>query len=105
MPGADDLSWVKATANELNNLLQLISESGQSLERFLPPTGDAEKYLEILRSSTARAIRVTESIAAHANRRIDPAAVAAPPPSAAAFAGAGEFQIENPEVPRELILI
>lgn len=105
MPGADDLSWVKTTANELNNLLQLISESGQSLERFLPPTDDAEKYLEILRTSTQRAIRVTESIAAHANGRLDRAAEAAPAPTTAAFDGSGEFQVENPQGPRELILI
>jgi CheY-like chemotaxis protein len=105
MPGADDLSWVKTTANELNNLLQLISESGQSLERFLPPTDDAEKYLNILRTSTDRAIRVTESIAAHANGRLDPAAPIAPVPTVAAFDGAGAFQIENPQGSRELILI
>ena len=105
MSGAEDSSWIKTTANELNNLLQLISESGQSLERFLPPTDDAEKYLKILRTSTERAIRVTESIAAHASGRLDVVAAPAPVPAAAAFDGASEFQIENPHGPRELILI
>lgn len=104
MPGANDLSWVKATANELNNLLQLISESGQSLERFLPRTDDAEKYLNILRTSTDRAIRVTQSISAHADGRPE-TATPPPMPPAAAFDGVGELEIQNPTGERELILI
>src|SRR5712671_4398548 len=66
MPTAEELRWIKATANELNNLLHLISDSGKALERFLPRHEEAEKYLSILRNSTERAVRVSESIAARA---------------------------------------
>ncbi len=98
----EDLPWLKATANELNNLLQLISNSGQALERFLPPTAEAEKYLNILRTSTARAVRVTDAISARAEGRPEAPAAA---PAAAPIIDAGEFEIHNPDGARELVLI
>ena len=34
----DDIAWIKATTNELNNLLQVISESGEVIESLSPKT-------------------------------------------------------------------
>jgi CheY-like chemotaxis protein len=59
MPGADDIQWVKSTANELNNLLQVISESSQVLETICAESPDTEKYFAILRSGVDRATKVT----------------------------------------------
>ena len=50
MPDAEEKQWVKATANELNNLLQVISNSSQMLERICGETPESEKYFAILRS-------------------------------------------------------
>src|ERR1700744_24113 len=59
MPGDEDIQWVKATANELNNLLQVISESSQVLETICAESPDTEKYFAILRSGVERATKVT----------------------------------------------
>ena len=36
MLDSEEIRWVKSTANELNNLLQVISESSQVLENLVP---------------------------------------------------------------------
>jgi len=59
MPGSEEIQWVKATANELNNLLQVISESSQVLETICAESPDTEKYFAILRSGVDRATKVT----------------------------------------------
>src|SRR5579871_4902784 len=59
MPGDEDMQWVKSTANELNNLLQVISESSQVLETICAESPDTEKYFSILRSGVERAAKVT----------------------------------------------
>jgi len=59
MPGNEEIQWVKATANELNNLLQVISESSQVLETICTESPDTEKYFAILRSGVERATKVT----------------------------------------------
>ena len=63
MLDADDHDWLKATTNELNNLLQVISESGQVLESLCPPTAETEKYFAILRQGVQRAARVAGGMA------------------------------------------
>ena len=37
MLDTEEIRWVKSTANELNNLLQVISESSQVLEMIQSP--------------------------------------------------------------------
>lgn len=66
MMDADDTAWIKATTNDLNNLLQVISESGQVLESLCPKTGETEKYFDMLRESVNRAAGVAGSMAARA---------------------------------------
>ena len=60
MPDSPEKQWVKATANELNNLLQVISNSGQMLESFCTQIPETEKYFAILRSGVERATKVTQ---------------------------------------------
>lgn len=56
----EEIRWVKSTANELNNLLQVISESSQVIENLCEKVPDAEKYFGILRNGVERAARVTQ---------------------------------------------
>ena len=63
MPDTDDIAWIKATTNELNNLLQVISESGEVLESLCPETGETGKYFGILRNGVTRAAKVAASMA------------------------------------------
>ena len=60
LPDSPEKQWVKATANELNNLLQVISNSSQMLETLAPRTPETEKYFSILRSGVDRATKVTQ---------------------------------------------
>ena len=64
MPDADEIAWIKATTNELNNLLQVISESGKVLESLGARTAETEKYFAILRNAVARAAGVAGNMAA-----------------------------------------
>lgn len=132
MLDAEDIKWVKSTANELNNLLLVISESSQFLETILPHNSDTQKYFDMLRNGVDRATQVSKAMLNRVDRtgssitggNISPfplpgefarpvfeapkvAPVPAPAPAAAAPAG-GEYsgiKIVNPEGSRELILI
>ena len=63
MLDAEDIGWIKATTNELNNLLQVISESGQVLESLCGQTAETEKYFAILRQGVQRAAKVAGGMA------------------------------------------
>jgi len=56
---AEEIRWVKSTANELNNLLQVITESSQFLENTCEATSDTQKYFDILRNGVERAAQVS----------------------------------------------
>src|SRR3954469_3825030 len=87
MAAFEDLSWVKSTANELNNLLQVISESSQVLESISGDTPDSAKYFAILRNGVERATRVTRMMVEKAggySSEASPAPVLPPAPEAAA---------------------
>jgi len=56
---AEEIRWVKSTANELNNLLQVITESTQFLEAHTQSNSDTQKYFDILRNGVERAAQVT----------------------------------------------
>ena len=106
MSGDEEMGWIKSTANELNNLLQLIRESGEALERIVPKGDEATKYLSILRSSTQRAETVTQGIAARAYGQPGaPSRLAVPTPAPAPAEIAPTVEIHNPAGSRELILI
>lgn len=108
MPDPGDITWAKATANELNNLLQVISESSDMLESICPRSSDSDKYFAILRNGVERATRVAGMMA----NRLGAAEAAKPArapelPKAPETASAvvGDVRIANPNGPRELVLI
>jgi CheY-like chemotaxis protein len=111
MPDPEDISWVKATANELNNLLQVISESSQVLESICDSTTDTEKYFAILRNGVERAAKVTQLMVNRAGGQSPDsqlpaaAAPAAPVPPPATAAPTVDVKIFNPTGARELVLI
>lgn len=59
MISPEDAKWVKSTANELNNLVQVISDATQYLARFAGESDEASRYVEMLVSSSQRAASVT----------------------------------------------
>jgi CheY-like chemotaxis protein len=63
MLNSDEERWVKTTANELNNLLQVIRESSEQLAELTKANAGAEKYLTMLRDSVSRAADVTRQLA------------------------------------------
>ena len=56
---AEEIRWVKSTANELNNLLQVITESSQFLENHTEANADTQKYFDILRNGVERAAQIS----------------------------------------------
>ena len=120
MPPSDELQWIKSTANELNNLLQVITESSQFLQRFTGGNPEAARYYDMMRSAVDRAAHLSRTM-------LDRSGQAEQPPKAHPFPGPGTFgsapvparqggfasgeaqhanvRIVNPEGPRELIMI
>ncbi len=113
MPESPEKQWVKATANELNNLLQVISNSGQMLETLCAHIPDTEKYFSILRSGVERATKVTQmmsdrmgGMAPEPAPAADPLSpVAAPLPPVPNVVGTGDVRIQNPTGAKELVMI
>jgi CheY-like chemotaxis protein len=62
MPSPEDLQWVKSTANELNNLLQVITESSQFLQRFTGGNPEAARYYDMMRSALDRAALLSKTM-------------------------------------------
>lgn len=104
MPSAEELRWIQSTANDLNNLLQVISESAEALEKHLAGNPDGERYLAILRSSVKRATETAGGMVRRGGGETqadEPSAASVPvvePP-------ASKFKIGNPMGSRELILM
>ncbi len=110
MLDAEEIRWVKSTANELNNLLQVISESSQFLEMIQVSTADSEKYFEILRGGIDRAGKVTRMMVDRvggysADTAQSPAPVSKAPAFTAVTTGATDVKIANPSGDRELVMI
>jgi len=104
----EEIRWVKSTANELNNLLQVISESSQLIETLCDGTSDTEKYFAILRNGVDRATKVTRKMV----ERVGGYSLETPPGPPAVReerrppAGpARDFKIYNPQGPLELVMI
>jgi len=62
MMDADEIDWLKAIANEFNNLLQVISESSGILASLSDGSAEAQKYSAILRNAIDRATRLAGTI-------------------------------------------
>src|SRR5882757_7695323 len=111
MPASEEIQWVKATANELNNLLQVISESSQVLETICTESPDTEKYFAILRSGVERATKVTRMMVDRVGgyqADVGPAAKAeiAPPKMLPTMSQpVTDVRIFNPTGQKELVMI
>jgi CheY-like chemotaxis protein len=116
MADGEDLRWIRSTANELNNLLQVITESGEVLESLVRGNTEAEKYLAILRNTAQRAELTTRSLAARAEQGAEQITAPGSPASAAATSpvephtpsasqALSFIEIHNPTGQRELVLI
>ena len=55
----EEVRKLKTTANELNNLLQVILEASHYLEKIIGNNADAQVYLRMMRSSIERSAQVT----------------------------------------------
>jgi CheY-like chemotaxis protein len=106
MPSAEELRWIQSTANDLNNLLQVISESAEALEKHLAGNPDGQRYLGILRTTIKRATETAGTMVSRGGGQVEPPESAPapgvpevePPP-------ASKFKIGNPAGSRELILM
>lgn len=58
-------SIVPATASELNNLLQIVSDTVAMLENTWEGTPDSQRYFDMLRKSVDRAAKVTSQLVQH----------------------------------------
>jgi CheY-like chemotaxis protein len=114
MSEAEEKQWAKATANELNNLLQVISNSSQMLESLCGSVPDAEKYFSILRNGVDRATKVTQLMSDRmggikpeppAMEQIGRPSAQVTPHPVPNLAGTGDVRIHNPTGSRELVMI
>jgi CheY-like chemotaxis protein len=115
----EEIRWVKSTANELNNLLQVISESGQFLETLHSASAESTKYFDILRNGIERASKVTrmmvERVGGYNAEVSHPPAPAVASPAVKTTSAAPlstpvsspppDVKMANPSGPRELVMI
>src|SRR5439155_18294866 len=100
-----DQHWLQTTVNDLNNLLQVISESSKALEPICESSPEGMRYFAFLRNSLGRATQVTAQLAGRLGGQTSPPPVAAPKQDAAAGPRRPLVAIDNPTGVKELILI
>lgn len=106
MSDTDDIKWLRSTAHDLNNLLQVISKSSKALRPLCEADTEALRYYSFLSSGLDRAQQVTAQMASKLGDLSEKAVSANPvaqPPAAASPAPAAEIQ--NPSGKGELIMI
>lgn len=105
----EEIRWVKSTANELNNLLQVISESSQTLESICDTSSETDKYFVMLHSAVERAAKVTRMMVDRVGGYSADVPISGPGLSAAMApdqkGGPGDIKIYNAKGPLELIMI
>jgi len=103
MPAEPDNHWLQTAANDLNNLLQVISESSKALEPMCETSPEGMRYFAFLRTSLDRAKQVTAQLAARLGGQ--PMSAAEPRGDATPVPRRSAVAIDNPAGTRELILI
>lgn len=107
MSDAEESRWIKSTANELNNLLQVITESSQMLETLCQGTIDTDRYFVMLRSAVDRAAKVTQvmidRVGGVSGRSEETTASLEVEKSTSSQKG--DIRIFNPKGPLELVMI
>jgi len=96
--------WLQTTANDLNNLLQVIAESSKALGPICESSPEGLRYFAFLRSSLDRAKQVTGQLVSRLGGQTAPPAPV-PALKAAAAPSTTTFAIDNPGGAKELILI
>ncbi len=106
MPANSDNQWLQTAANDLNNLLQVISESSSVLEPMCGSSPEGMRYFAFLRTSLDRAKNVTSQLAARLgglqHQTPEPAS---PTPAAPSGPRQSTVAIDNPAGTKELIFI
>src|SRR5262245_62098003 len=104
MADPEDIRWLRESANDLNNLLQIIVESTEALGPLGERQPEAAKYLGYIQQSLERAKNVTALMASRLGglTNVDASATLQPPTPAAKEATP---MVANPEGTRELILL
>ena len=106
MATAPDPHWLQTTVNDLNNLLQVISESSKSLEKICESSPEGMRYFAFLRSSLDRATHVTAQLSSRLGGQVaPPVPAAASPREPGPGARKAPVSIDNPAGAKELILI
>lgn len=107
MPPPSDLTWIKSAANELNNLLQVITESSQFLQRYAGGNPEALRYYDMMRSAVDRATELSRTLIERSVQSGGPVAPSPEPRKMPAYTPGEPTDVEimNPEGTRELILI
>lgn len=111
MPEPESNLWIRSTANELNNLLQVISESSKQIEALCGGKDEVDRYFAILRTGVDRATKVTNMMAERLGGGFSEPAVQSrpampvPQPIPASSSGASDVKIHNPMGARELVMI
>jgi CheY-like chemotaxis protein len=107
MADARDIEWLKNSANDLNNLLQVIAESSKALKKICGADPEAMRYYAFLANGLDRALGVTADISARLGGIQPGPAVEKPSqiiadPAKPRHAGP---EVLNPGGPRELIML
>jgi len=113
MLDAEEVRRLRTTANELNNLLQVILEASHYLEKIIGDNTDAQIYLKMMRMSIERSAQVTTNMFEMTERakfEIKPSEMLAPPVEKEKAPPPKEIdvyasQIHNPSGPNELIMV
>ncbi len=106
----EEIRWVKSTANELNNLLQVISESSQTLESISDTNSETDKYFVMLHSAVERAAKVTRMMVDRvggysSDVSVTPGKSVPVPAQAEEASTTGDIRVYNPKGPLELVMI
>jgi CheY-like chemotaxis protein len=107
MADAHDIEWLKISANDLNNLLQVISESSKALKKLCDTDVEAQRYYTFLTNGLNRALGVTSDICTRLGGIQSEPAVERPSQIMGHSAQPEKSPpaIINPEGPRELIML
>jgi CheY-like chemotaxis protein len=104
MPAQPDNHWLQSTANDLNNLLQVIGESSKALAPICESSPEGLRYYAFLKSSLERAKQVTNQLVERLGGQ-----TALPVPgqkvTSVSVPRNSTFAIDNPGGTKELILI
>ncbi len=103
----DELRWLCSTVNDLNNLIQIVNKTSNSLQPLCEVTPEGIKHFSFLKKSMERADGIIAQLGAHLGGISDLSEILAlqPKPVTSPTLKETKIKIVNPEGPRELVLI